>query len=828
MNREKNILSLVALGLVGSVVGVAQAQPYLINISGATAQQNYFKAAASTNDFLDVDGDGVFSPSVDNLSPFKVAPPYAANHRWTVQYRAVGSGNGLNELVTWGQTFATNAADIPFSTAADGGFNNLTQYINAGATTGPANLSNPGAAPNTSTTTGVPSVLTSGGGIRIDIAPLDVPTLWFTRIAGAGAFDLAPGTAGYGTNAKVATDRNGAPVAQGNLLDTLGGLNTNLNNANTVYDTAVSLVPVAAVTNLGTGLTQITKTGLRYLTTTGRAQNGENLIVVTRDSGSGTRNAFMNGLGVDPSWGVGDNILASNSSTNDNAGPNYIPSNKGGSGRLEATVRNARLGVGYTGAERGKGNWLTGAQLEILAIRDDLSGGTDFVRPTASNVLNNGLRGQIDPSTGSAYTTDGYRILGPANWVTIGDPRNQNELGGDATNTNPRMRNTEAAKYINNLTRSIEAFNSPTGAPTDFAPGEFMASQYILVSAADYVPSRTSPTSYILNTARVQLSQDYTLGASVLTDAGYSTFGTYTLNGKVPTRTTLANTYSDKVLVPGGGSYINQGGATVAYNGNLTSRNRIAGDFNGDGKRDLNDATEMLKAYRSRNGGSPWTAPSGTGAIAGAPGTDAIIEVLGDFNADGNFDAADIRYWADGLAIDPATGKLDRKKGYEAIDNAWNALTGNNNFFGTTKASGPAYVAGESRFDIVSGTNPNTPGFTPKADGVIDSNDRAYIAAQIAGGDVDWANDLSKAVGADLSADVTGDLKINGDDLAAIKTALGVCDADFNNDGFLDFTDFDAFVEAFEAGEASSDFNGDGFIDFTDFDAFVAAFELGC
>ncbi|MDX2117460.1 MAG: EF-hand domain-containing protein [Planctomycetota bacterium] len=54
------------------------------------------------------------------------------------------------------------------------------------------------------------------------------------------------------------------------------------------------------------------------------------------------------------------------------------------------------------------------------------------------------------------------------------------------------------------------------------------------------------------------------------------------------------------------------------------------------------------------------------------------------------------------------------------------------------------------------------------------------------------------------------------------------CPADFNNDGFLDFTDFDAFVEAFEGGNASSDFNGDGFLDFTDFDAFVAAFEAGC
>jgi hypothetical protein len=54
------------------------------------------------------------------------------------------------------------------------------------------------------------------------------------------------------------------------------------------------------------------------------------------------------------------------------------------------------------------------------------------------------------------------------------------------------------------------------------------------------------------------------------------------------------------------------------------------------------------------------------------------------------------------------------------------------------------------------------------------------------------------------------------------------CPADFNGDGFLDFTDFDDFVGAFEAGEARGDFNDDGFLDFTDFDAFVGAFEAGC
>jgi len=57
---------------------------------------------------------------------------------------------------------------------------------------------------------------------------------------------------------------------------------------------------------------------------------------------------------------------------------------------------------------------------------------------------------------------------------------------------------------------------------------------------------------------------------------------------------------------------------------------------------------------------------------------------------------------------------------------------------------------------------------------------------------------------------------------------VSVCAADFDNDGFLSFEDFDAFINALEGGLASADFNGDGFLDFTDFDDFVAAFETGC
>ena len=57
------------------------------------------------------------------------------------------------------------------------------------------------------------------------------------------------------------------------------------------------------------------------------------------------------------------------------------------------------------------------------------------------------------------------------------------------------------------------------------------------------------------------------------------------------------------------------------------------------------------------------------------------------------------------------------------------------------------------------------------------------------------------------------------------------CPADFNGDGFLDFFDYDDFVNCFEnnvcAPGSSADFNQDGFVDFFDYDDFVAAFESG-
>ena len=58
------------------------------------------------------------------------------------------------------------------------------------------------------------------------------------------------------------------------------------------------------------------------------------------------------------------------------------------------------------------------------------------------------------------------------------------------------------------------------------------------------------------------------------------------------------------------------------------------------------------------------------------------------------------------------------------------------------------------------------------------------------------------------------------------------CPADFDDDGTVDFFDYDAFVMCFEGGACppgkTADFDGDGTVDFFDYDAFVQAFEAPC
>jgi hypothetical protein len=864
MHAPRHLALLAAVGCAAPVY----AQPTLVNLSGATLLENFLRLPAATNDYLDCDGNGIagsLGTGVQNLAANPTAN-FTPDDFWVVTYRLAGSVAGYQELVSYGSvaancgtpswpgTFTTGAAglvnppNVLFGTALTGPiqitgasklyYNGVLVYDTSGSTPTFGSLyreQNPAGLPvgaNLSTlqaVAGIPAM----GGYRVDVSPVDVPSTWAVWTTSGAASPLAlPGQPGYGRNPRVAVNPAGLPTNYNYLLADLGprNLNTSSPDCNTIFDSPLFFAPVGVITSHGTGIQQMDQSDLNHFFATGRLRSGENLIAVTREIGSGTRNGFNNTSGIDPSWGVGDNVggadgqIATTGNTNI-LGNEYAPGNKVGNGDVETTIRNTRLGIGYAGAERFTS--ARAAQYELISIRCSLAGGTAFTRPTLSALLNN--RPGIDPAI--------WSLGGPSIFATVGDPRQQSMIGGAPGNTHPRMANAQAAAFVNNITRSIEAFQSvPNNVNNVGMPGELAATLFIPLTARPYDNDPANPSQLIPNPSYNASLGPVLATYSVLNSAPVNApYGSVSLNGQTPFRKNgVGTTYTDGVA--NGAAYLKQDGSTLAYNVALPARNRIAGDFNGDGRRDINDAPEMMKAYRSRNGGPAWVAPAGTGPIAGAPGSDAIIEVLGDFNGDGNFTAADIRYWADGLGVNATTGILNRRAAFAAVDNAWLTLTGNANFFGTTVAGGRPYTAGDSAADVA-GAPGIAPGWAPVgADGVIDAQDLAYLTAQrnSIGAAAHWAI-TAEAVRFDLSADITGDLIVDQADIDSINAILGAaCYA--NCDGstvapILNVLDFNCFLNRFAAGDSWANCDNSTIapiLNILDFSCFLNKFAAGC
>jgi hypothetical protein len=941
---------LLALLAVTGACASANAQ-FTVNLSGATLLQNFIRDPLSTVDVIDVNLDGrsrtglppvtqqlVFAVG-DNPAGLPGSPSFPNASHWVVQYRSVGSVNGIRDLARFGRpTVVTEPREGPLMDWR------RTESISwqhrvfiDNANTSPIRIAsifdasplNPSALPNRSiTTAGTEFAFVAAGsttgGVQVDIAPVDVPTSWGVLTAGTASAIDKPLSPGYGTNNRVAVNTAGVLQDGSNErnrwdLVNLAAEGRNLNlaspNTNTIYDTTFTFAPVAGMANRGVNQSNFTMAELRHLMGAGRLPNGENLTAVTRSVGSGTHNAFMNSIGLDPSYGVGEAIGPESSAPLEHVlGDLYNPGNAQGSGLLETKLRNTRLGIGYSGSERAVvSNTVTQRRFDLIAIRAD--GGTDFVRSGITRIINNGLRGQTDPD-GGTYSVDGWRIGGPAILATLGDPRSAPvNKGGDASNTNPDMDNIAAASYVNNITRAIAITAASPTCPLPPAaqrgPAEALLTRFVLVDATDRV-QRLAPTvdpqDFIINPAPTAVRQGLANLYLTCTDA----LGVYRDEGPggvydsarglyneyqspsrqrstdSPPRTT---NYSDNRI----DSYRTLNNINIGYNVRMDQapvpvdayeRNRTAGDFNGDGQRNINDTREMMQAFRF---GHDDTRATGTwdggdvegGTITAARGAHAIPEMLGDHNGDGNFDARDIRYAADGLAL--VGGNLDRKAGFTAVDNEWFTITGN--FFYSdasgggvvTLATGTAYKAGDARADIAGGTGV-TRGFAPIGnDGAVDAKDIDYVSLQFRAGDVNWASNLSAAVLTDLSADITGDLVINRDDVtdllnnvlctrwwdvnldgtvdqadrdivtANLNTAGGwargdvnndgqvtnddlvlICAADFNGDGSADFFDYLDFVAAFDSEVCYADFNGDSAVDFFDYLDFVAAFDAGC
>lgn len=849
--KTSNLKLLVAAcGTTLGMANIANAQA-LVNISGATLFTNFFRAGSSTVDFIDVDGDnrsktcaGQFVDQLANpISPFP--PSFSTDDTlpgqfWIVQYFSVGSVNGFQDLANFGSPKPVMVSADRSPTAASLVVTNREVIYQASPliTSANRNTSNPYGAPVVNdATTFAPNWTLPGtptpGGIRVDIAPLDVDPFWGQQFAGGTpVFSANPGEPGYGRNPNLPTDKNGVTVTTGGsqqLVDLTAAnrtlfeaANPGTPDANTIFGTPIVYNTVAALTNLGTGIREIRQSDLRHMNATGRMRSGENLVQITRETGSGTRNAFVNSICLDPSWGVGEAVGGDNAGTAFNlAGPGFIPSNKVGSGDVENTIYNTRIGFGYTGTERFTNNSLVG-RIEIMAVKPDIINGSDavgtFARPSAFNQVNNlPLRGD---------NTSGYMIGGVQTFATVGDPKSApaavpcgtagGNKGGVAGNPWPAMTNPEAAAYINNITASVAAFtDNPLNNANTSTPGEFIGINFILISAPDRLQTQADPCTWVANGAQTTLARNYAISSSLFaTNAAYATFGTAGLNGRVPTRQTGV-TYSDGAT--GANNFYNlQGGGTLTYAaGNVNDRNRIAGDFNGDALRNVNDIGNMVAAWRQRNGGPAWIAPAGNATLNNAAGSLASIEILGDFNSDGNFNTQDVRYFADGLAM--SGGVADRKAGYTGVDAAFGG-----NFFGTTKATPAVYANGDSRGDIAGGAG-QTPNFQPIGqDGVVNGADIDYVYKQfktnprVTDGVLNWDN-TAEAVLANYSANMTsGDTNIDINDVCEIvRGILGTKFGDVNLDGSVTCADLAVINQAglpYAGGWAQGDVNGDGHV----------------
>ncbi len=905
MYRASAICVGIGLLLASLPASDALGQPQQVNIAGATLFVNFFTKPASTNDFINVDGDQAwvditppyvyddcqwvpfkgyypypcdFVSYVDQLAP-SFDPPGSCSFPdtawWIVNYRGVGSGNGLAEL----RDFELNGV-IPQTPPSDYGYINTIKYAELGACIGV-----PGCGPRHPNCTPLSWEQTS-----IDIAVMDVPTTWFVTQPGTPAYNRKPGEPGYGSNPT--TSWCCCPGSESNKLKSLcdpsnpnNCLNINVSNPDnrTVFDTPIAWVPIAFIANRGAIQSDsgcpphkcVKESELRYLFLTGRMPTGENLVAATRDAGSGTRNGAMNSICVDPSWGRGDNCGKKHSKTKYNLlGRHFLANNCGGSSEMEDAVKNHRLAIGYTGlagSSRAVGDAMAG-KYEILGMIYDERGGTQCVRPTIHNILYN-----CDPDTG-------YLIGGDETFATVGDPFETDP------NSPAYMANQHAADYLRNLLASIAAtIEVPGGPESYFMPGELLAKDYFLQPSLTCRPDPLNPCDFVANPLLNPELRDWTEdhnGLGVGRDC--PTFGEFSSLYVVPVRAkasdyTLPDFNPPGIVWPkpgdpgyqppcpccyppdgyysdgGNGTYYkNIGGTNVGAP--LAQSNWLAGDFNQDGRRNLNDIPAMMAAIYDRfvlnplwdcadpnnlninpNGqGYPWTTYKTY--VPHAP-NNLCLDIIGDFNGDGNFDCRDVRYFCDGLAlVEGDQCKLHRWDAFKLVDDTWFALTGDENYFNTTiydcDGNLRPWVRGASAADVA-GATCVAPGAAPCGyDCKVDCADAQYVDANFGA----WHN-LSDAVKMDLSCDLTNDNVVDCCDALVIQNLMGCtcpglvnpchCTGDMNCDGQINFSDINPFVQYMAnyslwqslypcCNSRNGDINGDGsYPSFKDINVFV-------
>ncbi len=765
-----------------------------VNVSGATLFSGFFTNGASTIDYIDADKDGYSTQTgwLDQLAPSSYNGDSAIpnNTWWHVIYRGVGSGNGLSELVNY-HTCTGTAPVLGYPT--DYAYINRNQYASGVTPTGVHCATN--------TDQGGCPVLQSD----VDLAVMDVPTPWFVVSGQACNATVAktPTLEGYGQNPIKTWDGTNTS----NQLKTLGSL-----SASSFEDHPIAWVTVAYVANPGTGLTgELTKTELSHLFGTGRMPSGENLVAATRDSGSGTRNAAMNSIGMDPSWGRGENLNAkADSSSLTQLGSSHMVTNLGGSSRMTEVVRYRRLAVGYNGLDDKAIPELQAKRAEILGV-EMLPGSNVFVSPTAKISIGGSPEAPRNVIADNNDVENSYRIGGAETFVAM-----------------PSYTSCTALDYLDNIEASIADIEDAGGIDPDNygSPGEFLAYNFTLMAALRSVPGLT-PTDYIANP-----NLNESINAAEVHKYSIPAYG-YCNAGVAPTRANLSSgTYSDGTL---GQNYVAASGTTINEGSTLDACMKVAGDMDNDQDRDTADLTLLVQNMPTFGSHCSY-APAGLSSVFCA-------EITADFNGDGNLDSKDVRYFADGLIL--VGGKLNRQTGFSTVDTAFGG-----NYFGTVVrmnagAYTKTYANGDSRGDIAGATY-TAPGADPRgSDGYVDEKDIDYLLKILSGGlkceamcsdcsrkdvrnvSIDLTN-LSQAVWADYSCDMNGDLVLDYEDYRIlVEDIIGLPIGDLNFDGVVNAADT-AIVNANfgQSGYLNGDINGDGIVDKMDLDAMTNIADL--
>ena len=506
---------------------------------------------------------------------------------------------------------------------------------------------------------------------KVQMAISDVNAAQAFSRAGTAAFNRAPGQAGYGQGNTALTagplgtadsrqsfnddavlnftpgtidPGTGRAYAAGNPGAT-GGVN-NLNN------TAVAQTATTFAANPGTGLEHVNRTDAQFLQAAGRLANGADFNVVTRDTGSGTRNVAANNVGLDPTWAVGENDSGNGNVADPipqtKIGPDIRFSNKtSGGSQLRPTVQSSRMAIGHLGLSDliGSDSNASPTPLRALGYRDDandVSDGSNGANFRNYNVVN----GQVAVSKGdrptgefvapsAATITEGsYVIYQNETYVTVKDPNNYaaNVIKGDNSGNDVR-------DYRDNIVNAALSVPFPT--PTSVAnPADTLLNNRFLVNSLMGVrKDRDGIDQSVVNTGFNPTARQQFLASSQAAN----------FNPADPASVTTGAS----------AKYGNESGSEAIP---ITANNYLFGDFRqtggGKGTRDFSDLAIAQQAQAAlganvsfSSGGSNLATVAGAPAELGFAPTKGDLIVLGDFDSNGTFDGQDLYRMARGTAL---------------------------------------------------------------------------------------------------------------------------------------------------------------------------------